>query len=203
MDKLICNKVKIFNPEECEKIINDFELNSNHIKISTEHGVNRISSYEIDFKYFSDNIKELINNKINDVLLPITGGKKNMIFGVRYSLDTKSYMLPHYDCNSYSCVIELNKDFKGGGTHFPIQNLIVNSNEIGEGILFRGDTIKSYHAANPISEGVRYVLVIRTENKNILHLLLRTLLLSVVDKFFIKFLPKLHKNYSMDPSYKK
>jgi hypothetical protein len=196
-------KIKLFSIKECNRIIEDFELNSEHIKISTDHGVSRISSYEIDFKHFSDDIKELINDKIKNILLPITGGKKKMIFGVRYSLDTKSYMLPHYDCNSYSCVIELNKDFKGGGTHFPIQNLIVNSNEIGEGILFRGDTIKSYHAANPISEGVRYVLVIRTENKNILHLLLNTLLLYVFDKFFIKFIPKLHKNYSMDPSYKK
>jgi len=196
-------KIKLFSIKECNRIIEDFELNSEHIKISTDHGVSRISSYEIDFKHFSDDIKELINDKINNILLPITGGKKKMIFGVRYSLDTKSYMLPHYDCNSYSCVIELNKDFKGGGTHFPIQNLIINSNEIGEGILFRGDTIKSYHAANPISEGVRYVLVIRTENKNILHLLLNTLLLYVFDKFFIKFIPKLHKNYSMDPSYNK
>lgn len=195
--------LKIFSPSECSEIILDFEKNKNFIKLSTEHGVARISSYEIDFKYFSQEIKNLINTKINDIILPITGGEIGMIFGVKYTLDTKSYMLPHYDCNSYSCVIELNDDFEGGGTHFILQNEIIRPNKIGSGILFRADKINSYHAANPITQGSRYVLVIRIEKKNKFVLILKSIFLSMVDLFFIKFKPNLHEKYLMDSSYNK
>lgn len=196
-------EIELFDGSECSKIISDFEKNKNFIKLSTEHGISRISSYEIDFKYFSQEIKDLINIKINNILLPITGGEVGMVFGVKYTLDTKSYMLPHYDCNSYSCVIELNDEFEGGGTHFILQNKVMRPNKIGSGILFEADKIKSYHAANPITNGVRYVLVIRIEKKNIFNLLLNSIFLSIVDLFFIRFKPYLHEKYLMDSSYKK
>ena len=116
-------------------IIDDFENNKNHIKLSTDHGVERISSYEIDIRYLSEPIKKLISDKIESIIKPMTGGKVGMVFGVRYSLDTKSYMSAHYDCNTYSCVISLNDDFHGGGTYFPLNGEIVKP-EIGYGCLF-------------------------------------------------------------------
>ena len=190
--------LKIFNQYECSEIILDFEKNKEFINLSTDHGVSRISSYEIDYKHFSQKTKDIITEKINTIILPMTGGKTGMIFGVKYTLDTKSYMLPHYDCNSYSCVIELNSDFEGGGTHFILQNEIIRANDAGEGILFQADKIKSYHAANPITKGVRYVLVIRIEKKNIFNFILKTHFLSFVDYFLRKFSPKLFEKYRMD-----
>jgi len=188
------NIVEIFTVEECSLIIQDFEKNKEHIKLSSDHGVERISSYEIDINYLSDNIKDLINQKIESVLKPITGGKIGMIFGVRYSLDTKSYMSAHHDCNSYSCVIKLNDDYEGGGTYFPLTGQVVSPKEVGQGVLFKADTIKSYHEAYPITKGVRYVLVIRMEKKNIFHLIIKVIYLNFVDKFIQRFKSRFYKN---------
>ena len=178
--------INIFTKQECELIINDFERNKNHIKLSTDHGVERISSYEIDIKHLSESINDLINKKIGTVLKPITGGKVGMIFGVRYSLDTKSYMSAHHDCNSYSCVIKLNDDYESGGTYFPLTGEVINPKEVGQGVLFKADTIKSYHEAYPITSGVRYVLVIRMEKKNVFHLILKAYFLNFIDKWIQK-----------------
>ena len=178
--------VKIFTEEESKLIVNDFEKNKDHIKLSRDHGVERISSYEIDVQHFSEDIKELIYSKIESKLKPITKGKLGMVFGVRYSLDTKSYMSAHHDCNSYSCVIKLNDDYSGGGTYFPLTGEVLSLENVGEGLLFKADTIDSYHEAYPITEGVRYVLVVRTEKKNILHLLLKAYFFHFVDKWIQK-----------------
>lgn len=183
--------LQIFDEEECKLIVNDFISNKNNIKLSTEHGVKRISSYEINVNDLSKNITDLIYKKIKTIILPITGGKPDMIFGVRYSLDTKSYMSAHYDCNSYSCIIKLNNEYEGGGTFFPLNNQIVNLQNIGDGLLFKSDTINSYHAAYPISNGTRYVLVIRIEKKNKFNFILNMLFLSFIDFFIRKFKPKL------------
>jgi hypothetical protein len=185
--------LNFFTQKECGLIVSDFELNKSHIKLSTDHGVERISSYEIDIKYLSEPIKDLIKKKVDTVLKPITGGKVGMIFGVRYSLDTKSYMSAHHDCNSYSCVIKLNDDYKGGGTYFPLTGEVINPKEIGQGVLFKADTIKSYHEAYPITEGVRYVLVVRMEKKNIFHLILKAYFLDFVDKWIQKRKDKYYK----------
>jgi len=66
--------VKIFTEEESKLIVNDFEKNKDHIKLSRDHGVERISSYEIDVQHFSEDIKELIYSKIESKLKPITKG---------------------------------------------------------------------------------------------------------------------------------
>lgn len=178
--------IKIFTKGESKLIVDDFEKNKNHIKLSTDHGVERISSYEIDIKHLSEPIKELITERINFVLKPITGGKLGMVFGVRYSLDTKSYMTAHHDCNSYSCVIKLNNDYKGGGTYFPLTGQVLSPDKVGEGLLFKADTIDSYHEAYPITNGVRYVLVVRMEKKNIFHLIIKAYFLHFVDKWIQK-----------------
>lgn len=178
--------IDFFTEEESQLIVNNFELNKEHIKLSTDHGVERISSYEIDIQHFSENIKDLIYSRIETVLKPITGGKIGMVFGVRYSLDTKNYMSAHHDCNSYSCVIKLNDDYEGGGTYFPLTGEVINPEKIGQGILFEADTIKSYHEAYPITKGVRYVLVIRMEKKSLLHLIIKAYFLNLVDKWIQK-----------------
>ena len=183
---MVHNLIEVFTKEECDLIVSDFELNKNHIKLSTDHGVERISSYEIDIEYFSESTKNLINSKIEEKIKPLTdGGFVGMVFGVRYSLDTMGYMEAHYDCNSYSCVIKLNDDYKGGGTYFPLTGEIINPKEVGTGILFEADVIKSYHEAYPITEGVRYVLVIRIEKKSMYKLLFKACFLGMVD-FFIR-----------------
>lgn len=185
--------INIFTRNECFDIVQDFEKNKENIKLSSDHGVERISSYEIDIKHLSHNIKDLIYDKIESVIKPITSGKVGMIFGVRYSLDTKSYMSAHHDCNSYSCVIKLNDDYEGGGTYFPLTGQVVSPKEIGQGLLFKADTIKSYHEAYPVTNGVRYVLVIRMEKKNIFHLIIKAYFLDFVDKFIQKFRNRLYK----------
>lgn len=184
--------INVFSNEECDIIVQDFEKNIQHIKLSTDHGVERISSYEIDIKNLSQDIRDLIHKKIKSIIKPITGGKSAMIFGVRYSLDTKPDMVEHYDCNSYSCVITLNNSFEGGGTYFPFTGSVVLPN-IGDGVLFKADTLKSYHSAYPITNGVRYVLVIRMEKKNVFRVLFNAIFLTFVDKYIRKNKNKLFK----------
>jgi hypothetical protein len=175
----------VFDDKECDEIVLDIEKNKDNIKISTDHGVERISSYELDVKFFSKKIKDIIDLKIEEKIKPITGGNLGMIFAVRYSLDTKSYMNNHYDCNSYSCVITLNDTFEGGGTYFPLTEELINPKK-GQGIMFLADEYESYHSAYPITSGVRYVLVIRIEKKSNFKLILKTLYLHFVDVFLRK-----------------
>jgi hypothetical protein len=183
--------VELFTKDECWSIVQDFEKNKAHIKLSKDHGIERISSYEIDVQHFSEKIKDLIYSKV-EYILGITGGKVGMVFGVKYSMDTKNYMSAHYDCNSFSCVIPLNSEFKGGGTYFPLTGEVVKS-EVGDGFLFVADNVDSYHEAYPITEGVRYVLVIRIENKGIFRQIYKALFLHVVDKIIQKFKNRLYK----------
>lgn len=185
--------INIFSDEECDMIVSDFEKNKEHIKLSKDHGVERISSYEIDLKYFSSHIKDLVQEKIKNIIQPLTKGKVGMVFGVKYSLDTKPDMTEHYDCNSYSCVITLNDSFKEGGTYFPFTGEVIKP-KVGDGVLFKADKIKSYHSAYPISDGVRYVLVIRMEKKNIFRVILNAIFLTFVDKYIRKNKEKLYKN---------
>lgn len=185
--------VKVFSETECNLIIKDFIENTEHVKLSTDHGINRISSYEIDIKNLSNRIRNLINNRVNQNLLSKTGGKIGMVFGVRYSLDTKSDMEPHYDCSSYSCVIKLNSDYEGGGTYFPLDGGVLSPTEIGDGLLFKADTIDSYHSAYPITKGVRYVLVVRIEKHGVIRQLLKACFLHFVDKYIRKNKIKLYK----------
>lgn len=189
MDKIV---LEIFNEEECGRIVKDIEKNKQHLKLSSEHGVLKISSYEIDSKHFSKEIRELINEKIKEKIEPKAKGRIGMVFGVRYSLDTKSYMYEHYDANSYSCVITLNSDFTGGGTYFPLSGELINP-KVGHGLLFRADTYHSYHSANPVNDGVRYVLVIRMETKNSFIVLLKAIYLHFVDKYIQRNKNKLYK----------
>lgn len=183
--------LELFTKDECWSIVQDFEKNKEHIKISKDHGVERISSYEIDVQHFSEKIKDLIYSKVT-YILGITGGKVGMVFGVKYSMDTKNYMAAHYDCNTYSCVIPLNDEFKGGGTYFPLTGEVIKS-EVGNGFLFVADRIASYHEAYPITEGVRYVLVVRIERKNVFSQLCNALFLNFVDKFIQRFKNRIYK----------
>jgi hypothetical protein len=177
--------INIFSKEECNLILSDFEKNKNHIKINKEHGVERISSYEIDSRYFSKHINDLIKQKVKEKLHPITKGKIGMVFGVRYSIDTKSHMTEHYDCNTYSCVISLNNEFKDGGTYFPFSGDLLKPS-VGSGVLFKADKLNSYHSAHPITEGVRYVLVIRMEKLNSIFVFLKAICLHFIDKHIRK-----------------
>ena len=81
--------LELFTKEQCKKIIEDIELNKEYLGISTEHGVERISSYEIDCKHLSKHVTNMINNVIDKKIRPITGGEVGMVFGVKYTLDTK------------------------------------------------------------------------------------------------------------------
>jgi len=181
-----------FTKEECDYIVSDFAKNNDYLKLSGEHGVDRISSYEIDIQHFSDDVIELITNRTKERIVPITGGKIMNIWGVRYSMDTKSYMDMHYDCNEFSSVITLNNGFEGGGTYFPLSGGVYKPTA-GDGYMFKANKINSYHDGHEITDGTRYVLVIRTDRRNMVLQIIDSLFLHFVDRYIDKRKDKYYK----------
>jgi hypothetical protein len=183
----------LFSKEECNIILQNFEENAERFKLSKDHGILEISSYEMDVELMSKDVQSLIKQKIKDTIQPFSGGKVGMIFGVRYTLDTKPDMHGHYDCNTYSCVTELNDDFEGGGTYFPSCGELIRSKSLGDAYIFEADKINSYHEAYPVSGGVRYVLVIRMDNRGEVSQTISAILLDFISKYIVKHKDKLYK----------
>lgn len=155
-------RYQLFTKEECDKIILDVENNKDKLKVSSDHGTIDISSYEVNTYELSTDTHEMIQSKLNG----IASDKIIQCFIIRYSPDTIPDMPAHYDGTKYSLVVNLNNDFEDGGTYFPLRRYYHDpkKNNIGEGILYKGNKILSWHQAIPVTKGVRYVLNVKYLN---------------------------------------
>ena len=181
-----------FTEEECKLIINDFEDNKEHIILSNNYGDVFTGSYEIDGRHLNNNIKKLINKKIDSNILTCVDGYVGELFGVKYSLDTKSFMSPHYDSCQSTSIISLNNDFEGGGTSFPLSGNVYKPTT-GDGHMFIANKVNSYHGGHPLTKGIRYALVIKTYRRNSIKQIIDMVHLYLIGRHIGKYKDKYHK----------
>ena len=153
----------IFNDEECVKIIKSIDRNSNKLKVSAAYGGIEISAYEMHISKLDSDIFNLVNKKIQN----LTSLELLQSFIIKYNSDLLPYMPPHYDFTSLSVIINLNTDFGGGGTHFPLLNHTHKAQDYnnGDGLIFKADRLDSIHEALNVSSGTRYVINLKFDKK--------------------------------------
>ena len=91
----------------------------------------------------------------------LEGYKKmeNESFIVKYDLDSEGYQADlsiHHDLADYTFVMGLNNEYEGGGTWFPRQKVLINSDV---GVVTVHPTITHRHGARAVTSGIRYVLI--------------------------------------------
>ena len=77
-------------------------------------------------------------------------------FLAKYDLHNQEYLAIHNDKASWSCLVALNDDFKGGGTFYPRQNVEV---QLKPGYALVHPEINYRHGGRIITEGVRYIII--------------------------------------------
>jgi hypothetical protein len=180
--------INIFTDEECDKIIDSIEDNIDKLKISKDNGWLYLSAYEMDVKNLSFEIQTLINS----VIKQFEGLDLNQSFIIKYGVDLISKMPGHYDCTYLSLPINLNNDFEGGSTYLPFlkHEHIPQKYPRGSGMIFKADTLKSWHEALPVTKGYRYVLVLKFNKKtnNFIEIfkIFKMVIASIIIKFFNK-----------------
>jgi hypothetical protein len=159
--------VRVFDDKECDDIISNIEKHSNKLKVSSDYGGLQLSAYEMSVDELDGGISDLISTKINQVSNKLGNIEINQLFIIKYSKDLINKMGGHYDACDYSLPINLSNDFVGGGTDFPILKHTHKPQEHprGSGILFKANTVKSWHRALPVDSGVRYTLVVKFDGK--------------------------------------
>ena len=105
---------------------------------------------KILFTYISKIASHLYSN--------YTTKSTNIVFIVRYTLDTQKFLEPHHDSSSYTVLFTLNDKFTGGGTHFLRQNYVSKNLPIGSCSIHPGK-LTHYHSGLEIKSGKRYILV--------------------------------------------
>jgi hypothetical protein len=78
-------------------------------------------------------------------------------FLIRYTPDTQAGLRVHNDFSLFTVCVTLNRDFKGGGTAFPRQN-VKWIGEVGSAVIHPG-RLTHPHGGIPITEGKRFINV--------------------------------------------
>lgn len=181
--------INVFNEEECDKIINSIEENIDNLKVSKDNGWLYLSAYEMDVSNLSLEVQELINSVVSQ----FKGLTLNQSFIIKYGVDLISKMPGHYDCTYLSLPINLNNNFEGGGTYLPFlkHEHIPQKYPKGSGLIFKADTLDSWHEALPVTKGYRYVLVLKFNKKTNIFIDIFKIIKMVIASKGIKFFNKL------------
>jgi hypothetical protein len=180
--------VKVLNDEECDKIISSVEVNIDKLRVSNENGGLYLSAYEMQIEDLSIEVQEIIKKIITNFNNLVLGQS----FIIKYSKNLIPKMPRHYDGSYLSLPINLNNNFSGGGTHLPFLKYkhIPQKYPRGCGLIFKADTIKSWHEALPVTEGDRYVLVLKFNKKTSPFIILLNILKLVIVAKFIELFNK-------------
>lgn len=148
--------VNIFSEPECRFIINHIEKCSNKLKVSDDYGCKTLSAYEMDINKLDPSVYKFIKDRISS----LTKLRLEQSFIIKYNKELIPSMGLHYDLTTLSVVINLNNDFVGGGTNFPLLKHThkAQDHNPGDAIVFKSDKINSWHEALPVEEGTRYVI---------------------------------------------
>jgi hypothetical protein len=168
---------ELFTEDECRLIIDDFD----------DYG-----STGREVECFSDDVEKLIDGMINDRILSEGRFTIDDIFGLKYSVGSVSYMDEHYDTSELTYVIALNDDFGGGGTSFPLLGEVYRV-KTGDGFVFSGSKIDSYHGGYPVTKGVRRVLILKLGSQSLMKSLFNTSLIILSNVFLLNKRLPTHK----------
>ena len=155
--------INIFNDNECLEIIKSIDTNSDKLEVSDSYGGIEISAYEMHLSKLDNNVFKLINKKIEKLTsLSLMQG-----FIIKYNNDLLPYMPAHYDFSTLSMVINLNTNFSGGGTHFPLLKHThkAQHHNNGDALIFKADKLSSIHEALSVTSGTRYVINLKFDKK--------------------------------------
>jgi len=159
--------INLFDESECDSIIQQLKSFDYEIKVTNNFGSYEHAAKEsnIESVIKSYEIKNLINNKIKSFTKDL-GCKISSIDFVKYESHNINKMKLHYDWSKYTIIIELNNNYKGGGTGMPFFNYYHKPQEHkpGSGIIFKSMNFFSYHCGMEVIDGVRYVMVITLKN---------------------------------------
>lgn len=176
--------IKVFNNKECGEIISSIEDNVNKLKLSDDNGGLYLSAYEMNVNELSLEVQKMVKNVISN----FGNLNLNQSFVIKYNQNLISKMPGHYDGTYISVPINLNNDFSGGGTYLPFLNYEHKPQNypVGCGVIFRADTIKSWHEALPVTKGDRYVLILKFDKHDNIFLSLLKILKMVLATKFVK-----------------
>jgi len=148
----------------CEDVIKLAEWNN-------QWGTNRHASYpstDILLEDLNERVFKDYKAHVNKFIRPMLIEKYRLnpdnnvlwyyeIFLAKYTPEAQSYLGAHHDATDLTLVHTLNDDFQGGGTYFIDQGMLLKGNT-GDMSVHPGK-YTHYHAARPVTEGTRYIIV--------------------------------------------
>jgi len=182
---------RLLNEEECNNIITVLNKQSDDFKVTDDFGDLSLSVYEMDFDNMTSSYaKTLLQDRINKFAAD-NGFEVRDLFFIKYEKDLIK-MDPHYDGSSTTTLVYLNNNYTGGGTRFPFikKTHKPQDHPSGHYIHYNSNHMLSFHTGLPVTEGTKYVLVIRSLRINLLSIFLLLPYRIFRDIIFEKFIMK-------------
>jgi len=193
LDLIKIMEVKYFLTKiECDNILYEIEKKSNLLRVTNDFGSYDHAAKELHINFLDKSlIKDTILKKSNELSDKINCDVDNINF-VKYESNGINHMPLHYDWCKKTLIVNLNDNYTGGGTGFPIHDNYFNVNEygVGAGIMFNSMNFLSYHCAMKVNNGDRYAMVInfKSKNKSILRYFWKVPYLIVRDILFGRYI---------------
>lgn len=168
---------RLFTPEFCELLIDECERCGGWVTV-TERSVephSLLSDVEDDIEPDTTHalglipgLSEVYDRIVDRHVRPVVEGlwrtwrlqKWDPGAVRRFEPDVVAGMEVHFDAETVGMIGYLNRDFTGGGTHFPRWGLVIGSSSdvsVGSAVVYPGG-VSHEHGALPITRGRRYTL---------------------------------------------
>lgn len=156
--------VKLFDKKWCDALVRVSERYGLWGNASKGGGESVGMTLPIDFipelqKKYSEAVKKYIFPCAQKLFPTFNPTHHDEVYILRYIAGRKGQdsMDNHYDGEPLACILALNEEFKGGGTHFPKYNLTVVAKP-GVMLLYPGG-LSHLHSGKMISNGRRYLIL--------------------------------------------
>lgn len=156
--------VKLFDKEWCDALVRVSEKYGTWGNASKGGGESVGMTLSLDFmselqKKYSDAIKKYVFPCASKLFPTFSPTHHDEVYILRYvaGKDGQEKMDDHYDGEPLACILGLNDEFVGGGTHFPKFNVTVHAKP-GVILLYPGG-LSHLHRGKKITKGRRYLIL--------------------------------------------
>ena len=156
--------VKLFDKKWCDALVRASEKYGTWGKASKGGGESVGMTLPIDFipelqKKYSEAVTKYIFPCVKKLFPTFNPTHHDEIYILRYiaGREGQESMDRHYDAEPLACIMGLNDEFTGGGTHFPKFNITVKSKP-GVMLLYPGG-LSHLHSGKAITSGKRYLIL--------------------------------------------